>query len=220
MYSFRLCEILRHDFEAVERVVGEALFRRLAVEYLDAHPPSHPSVRHLGRRLAGFLETHALADRFPWLAELAQLEWARGEMIDGPDSEPVTPEALAAVAPERWPELRFGLVRAHQILRLDYPVHRVWMATREARPLPDTLEAEPTHLITWRQGITVNHRRISAEEAQLLNGFGEERTLAEIGLRLQQAAPDRDNGQFIATALRRWVPTGLLRTINQVSLNS
>ena len=39
------------------------------------------------------------------MAEIADLEKALADAFDGPDAAPLTIEALAALAPEAWPQL-------------------------------------------------------------------------------------------------------------------
>jgi len=48
--------VLREDFPRLSALLGPERFEELARDYLRSHPSEHPSVRHLGRAMAGFLE--------------------------------------------------------------------------------------------------------------------------------------------------------------------
>src|SRR5438128_4778207 len=96
-YSSRLLDVLREDFPRLSALLGRDGFEEIARDYLKSHPSEHPSVRHLGRAMAGFLEQRA--DLPPYLAELARLEWARIDVFDAPDAEPLAVDALRTVRP-------------------------------------------------------------------------------------------------------------------------
>ena len=55
-YFSRLLDVLREDFPRLSALLGPERFEELARDYLRSHPSEHPSVRHLGRAMAGFLE--------------------------------------------------------------------------------------------------------------------------------------------------------------------
>ena len=82
-YSARIEEALREDFGALAAALGGDAFHDLVLTYLMAHPPSRPSLREAGARLADHLATEPFAAIFgrvcPYAAELARLEWAMAE---------------------------------------------------------------------------------------------------------------------------------------------
>ena len=110
MYFVRIHDVLREELARTAAAVGDEAFHDLVTDYLQACPPSHPSLREAGARLPAFLATHALAVDRPWLAELARLERARLEVFDGPDAEPVSIASLREVPPERFGALRLHLI--------------------------------------------------------------------------------------------------------------
>ncbi|MCA9672690.1 MAG: putative DNA-binding domain-containing protein, partial [Myxococcales bacterium] len=211
---------LQNDFPALAAAVGPVLFERLARDYLSAHPSEHGSVRYVGRHVPRFVAESPLVERWPFLADLARLEHARGEMTDAPEPRqaPVTAQALAQLPAEAWAELRLSLVPAHQLLVLDYPVHRLWLSIKQsldaasaAKPAAERderetrLEAERAYVVTWRQGVTVYHRAIDAAEHAALSIFAAGGAFAELCEQLELADP-----AIIVGYLRRWVADGLV----------
>lgn len=220
MYFHRLLGVLRHDFPIVQAAAGKTAFHNLIVDYLAAHPSTDPSVRHLGRHLPGFVARHALADRLPFLGALAALEWARGDLIDAADATHLTSGELAALPPNAWPELRLALVPAHVLLRVDYPVHRLWQAAQRDETTPGQAHAlaellpelapEATCIAVWRQGFTVHHRVVDAEEMRALERLEGGAVLAELAESIEAAGALDDAGLALARWLRRWADLGLL----------
>jgi hypothetical protein len=157
MYFWRLYEVLREDFPKTHEALGED-FEALVRGYLVRHPSEHPSVRHLGARLADFLETDSAGRERPWLADLARLERARVDAFDAPDAVPIRASDLAAVPPEAWADLRFEMIPALDVLRSRWPIHDVWAA-----PLDSPAEHRAV-LRIWRQDFTVFHAALDEVE--------------------------------------------------------
>ncbi len=134
MYFYRLLECLGEDFPRVQAAVGGDRFHNLVTDYLLAHPSEQPSLRFLGRRLPRFLEAHALAREFPYLPDLARLDWARVEVFDAPDAVPLTRRALARLPEDRAGEARFTLIPAFELLPLEFDVVPIWRRLQEERP--------------------------------------------------------------------------------------
>ena len=132
MYFYRLLDCLAEDYPKVRAALGAAHFHNLVTDYLLRHPSEHPSLRHLGRHLPQFVASHPLAGGFPWLADLARLDWARADLFDAPDAPPLSRDALAALPQERAGEARFTMVPAFALLRFDHEVVRYWRALDDA----------------------------------------------------------------------------------------
>src|SRR5215510_4644800 len=102
MYCARLVEVLREDFPQVATVLGCERFEKVVRAYLACHPSTHPSLRYLGRHFAAFLETWPELPLFPFVSDLARLEWARLEVFDAPDAESLRVEHLQAFSADQW----------------------------------------------------------------------------------------------------------------------
>jgi hypothetical protein len=163
MYFYRLLDCLAEDFRCVRSVVGETRFHNLITDYLLAHPSTHPSLRFAGRHLPTLLETHPVSTDWPFLAELARLEWALLDAFDAADRVPLAAGALERVAPSAWPALRFALAPSVRLLDLRWAVHDVWAHVERGAPAPTPRHAAIT-LLVWRRDLRVFHRPIDAAE--------------------------------------------------------
>src|SRR5579885_297168 len=173
-YVARLREVLAEDFPRVAKLMGEQHFNRLVCEYLGTHPSTEPSVRHLGRTLAEFVR--GCGDLPAWLADLAALEWARGNAFDAPDDAPLTAARLAAIDPAQWPQLPMSAVRSLEVVNAQWPVHRLWLDDK-----PDGLEACATSIRVWRRpDFSVVHAPMDRYEAAAIAKLLKGATFAEI----------------------------------------
>jgi len=209
MYFYRLRDALQDDFSAVCAVVGEAHFHNLITDYLLVHAPSHFSLRHAGKHLPSFLASHASLARWPFLADLARLEWAILDAFDAPDAPVLMPEALSDVAPERWPAIRFRLTPSLCLLDVGWPVHEAWAHTRhEVRP------ADPpparTLLRVWRQNLRVYHCAITEAEHSALTAVTLGSAFAEVCDHIIACSGENPGTELAAALLREWLNDGLL----------
>lgn len=227
MYYLRLLETLRNDFDCIEYFVGTTAFEQLAADYLEAHPPSHYSLRYVGRHMMTFLERYQPLQQYGFLTELATFEWAIISSFDAPEHSTLTMEHVQQLPPETWAELSLQLSPSVQILSCHWPIDTIretWktQATKEdgstefissnaslTSGKPELPAQTRTHamdictLITWRPELDVQYRRLTTNEASLLPqlqhgiSFG---TLCE-----QCGTPEQAAG-----LLKRWIEDGLL----------
>lgn len=219
-YFARIHEVLQEDFGAAKAAVGADAFHDLAKLYLMAHPPCSFSLRFAGEKFPGFLAgpvVEPLIGRWPFVADLAALEWTLVDLFDAPDDRLLERSALGRIAAERWGELRFALVRAAQLLRLDWPVHglhEVWSegsvgGASEAQMLPP-IAPVPTAILVHRRRERVVYRAVGRLEElalSLLCGGVDFQTLCgsvstEVG--------ESEGPPFVLALLERWIGEELL----------
>jgi hypothetical protein len=211
MYYARLIEVLREDFPRVAAVLGCERFDRLVRAYLAHHPSTHPSLRYLGRHFAAFLAAWPEAVALPFLSDLARLEWARLEVFDAPDIEPLRVEHLHGFSPDEWPSLKFQLIPAFHALQSDWPVHEIWAAATDETSADRSCERrEKTAVRTWRGGFAVYHSKMDATEQAALTAVQAGEPFAEICATLAALVPMEEAAPVMGSLLLRWLEDGIL----------
>jgi Putative DNA-binding domain len=209
MYRARLVDVLREDFPRVLAVLGDEEFRALACRYLARHPSTHPSVRYVGRRLADFAAGDAALP--PFLGDLARLEWARVEVFDAPDAEPLRLSDLEALPAADWPTLRLQPIPACLVIECAWPVHEIWAAAGDpALGRAGGGRPEPSMIRVWREGWSVSHAAMGDIERRVFpllqrgEPFARLCAAGEGGLEPEAAARE------VGGLLMRWFEDGLL----------
>jgi len=205
-YFSRLLNVLREDFPRLSTLLGPERFEELARAYLRSHPSGHPSVRHLGRAMAGFVERRT--DLPPYLADLARLEWARIEVFDAADTVPLTADALRAVRAEDWPHIYLIPIPALQVFRASWPVHELWAGADAV-----CLAPAPTAIRVWRTGDrTVFHAAMDPRGTEALR-----RLIAGAPFVVVCEAfadvPPREAAEEMTALLARWVEDGIIARV-------
>jgi hypothetical protein len=140
-----LIGVVRARFPVVERLVGEEFFRAMARIFIEAHPPRSPALLEYGGDFIPFLPAFEPVADLPYLPDVARLEWLRNLAYHAADAAPLETAALAAVAPEDLPRLRFELHPSARLFASDYPAVSIWEAHAQdgdVAPLGEALGAE------------------------------------------------------------------------------
>jgi hypothetical protein len=208
-YFYRLLDCLKEDYPATLAVVGEPEFHNVVTSYLVQHPPTEPSVFHLGRDLANFLSSHPLQEHRPFLADLASLERALIDVFHGPDARPLTSAKMRAVAPADWPEL---MLRTHPALKI---VDCQWRVADVLRAFESGTEwskprSQAIAVLVWRRRSLVHYRELEPPEREALEVAAEGATFASICEALAPWFDDDDAAEGIKRIFTRWLADGLL----------
>jgi hypothetical protein len=158
---------LRTTFPTVERLLGSEFFAALAYAFAERHPPRSAIMARYGDALPGFLAQFAALADFPYLADVARLEYARVQAYHAADvvgfeldSEDAATAAL---------DLPVRLHPSVSIIPSSYPFHSIWQAqfNEDESAQPDW-RAETA--LVWRHGAfdTVEAMKIDEQELALI----------------------------------------------------
>ena len=215
MYFYRLQDCLKEDYPRLAAALGADRFHNLLTDYLLRHPSHHPSLRHLGRHLPGFVAAHPYASEFPYAADLARLEWARVEAFDAPDAAPLSRDDLARLPPDRAGEARLTFVPAFALLRFDHDVAGLWRDLQGGKdaahdPVPRTGTRRRTTVRVWRSDLIVYHQAVDEEEARCLDLLLAGEILGALCQQLAAGRSATKATERVGRLLQGWIDDGLL----------
>ncbi|MBI4411346.1 MAG: putative DNA-binding domain-containing protein [Deltaproteobacteria bacterium] len=167
MYFYRILDSLREDFPAVSKITGDAGFHSLITDYLIPHPSTSYTLRNAGKNLPEFLKTHPLGGKYPFLPDLACLEWLLIESFDAPDNPVLSATGLKAIPPDQWPRLIFKFVDSCHLMESGWPVGEIHRKVKERGKI-GPVKPSPNKLRIWRREFKVYTRLVDDEEYALL----------------------------------------------------
>ena len=174
-----LTDVLKETFPVVCRLVDERFFSYAAHEFIARHPPSKPSLAEYGAAFPGFLEGFPPTQQHVYLADVARFEWLMNAAAHASDTDALSPEAMAAFAPEEARRLTFRLHPSYGYLASPFPVDAIWRANRTC--VDDNaaidLDAGGVHIEVSRQGGDVVFRKAVAAEFAFRNTLARGETL-------------------------------------------
>jgi uncharacterized protein (UPF0276 family) len=128
-------------YPVIRQLVGEEFFGGLAQAYGRDHPSDSGDLNRFGAHFADFLRRFPHVADYPYLPDMATLEWTLHRAHYAPSEDGVTPQQMAALAPERIETARLALHPACALLASDWATIALWQAHQ-----PDSGVAFPAEL--------------------------------------------------------------------------
>ena len=199
-----LVNALAHTYPAVKAICGEGNFRVLAGTFVRAHPPARPELMNYGDGFAAFIAAHDAARRdFPFLPDLARLEWALNAAYFAADAPALTPDDLAAVPPERLGALRLALHPSARLVASEYPIHAIWLAAAADGGAPPDSPGDGEAVLVLRSSGPAEIFEIDAGETVFLGAIAAGAPLEKALAEAAAAATGFDPPAALAAALAR-----------------
>lgn len=173
-------EALRQVYPAVARFLGADYFTALAALFSSQHPPSSAVLHEYGANLAVFIEQFPPLADWPFLADVARLEWARLQAFHAADAQPLQLDGLGEEALHRLLDLRLQWHPSVTLLRSTYPLWVLWSGAE----LPHA-DWAGENVLVWRQGLHLMTRKVDDSSADLLEQLQHRRSFSEATLVLQ-----------------------------------
>jgi len=191
----------------IRQLLGDAFFSALARAYGMAHPSNSPDLNRFGSTFVQFLAGFEHVADYPYLPDMARLEWALHRAHYAPDAAAIGADALSRLSPQDFERARFALHPACTLLRSDWAVVPLWQAHQGGCGA-----GFPAHMAV-SSAAAVARPRWKAELAPLdAAAFAALRALADgetMGEALD-AAFDLDEQFDLNANLKQWIDLGLL----------
>ncbi|MES2347788.1 MAG: DUF692 family multinuclear iron-containing protein [Pseudomonadota bacterium] len=194
-------------YPVIRQLVGEEFFGGLAQAYGRAHPSDSGDLNRFGAHFATFLRHFPHVADYPYLPDMATLEWTLHRAHYAPSAEAVTPQQMAALSPEQIETARMQLHPACTLLASDWATIALWQAHQPNSGVEFPAElALPCHgLVTrpqWKTQVLPLDAASHAALSVLAAG-------GEFGAALD-AAFELDEAYDVAGNLRLWMDCALI----------
>ncbi|NGZ87720.1 MNIO family bufferin maturase [Duganella aceris] len=144
---------LANAYPVVLALVGEDFFGGLAQAFGRAHPSDSADLNHFGARFAAFLQDFPHVADYPYLPDMARLEWALHRAHYAPWADGVTAQQIAALPPDQIETARLRLHPACRLLASEWAVIPLWQAHQ-----PDSGVAFPAQMAAPSHGLVARPR--------------------------------------------------------------
>jgi uncharacterized protein len=192
-------------YPVVRQLVGEEFFSGLARAYGKACPSQDPDLNLVGARFAEFLTGFEHVAQYPYLPDMARLEWALHVSYHAPDLPFLNAADLAGLPPERIEAMALALHPATTLLQSKWSVPTLWLAHQPDGPaFPGEMAQECFALIVrpqWQPQLVELPAAAFAALSACARG-------ESFGAALD-AAFVLDENFDVATQLRRWLALGV-----------
>lgn len=134
-YFKRILDALKLTFPAVARALGNKKFQEVFVEYLVKHPSMSPNLDEAGEKVTEFLSSHKIRKVYPFLPDLAQLEWLVLESLYVDRFPPLDASRLKDISADQWIETRLILDPTVRLMKSAWTIEKAWKGRATVRPV-------------------------------------------------------------------------------------
>lgn len=157
-------------YPTLQQLLGEPSFAALAVALWHAHSPERGDLAHWGAALPDFIAAAASLASEPYLADVAQLEWAVHLAQTAADA-PAQASGLEALAGADPAAVTLVLRPGTVLCSSQFPIVSIWLAHRSHQserfvPVREALaRAAGEHALVWRDDMVPRVGAISRDDA-------------------------------------------------------
>lgn len=190
-------------YPVLRELVGAEFFGGLARAYGMAHPSEDADLNRFGATFAHFLEKCEQVAEYPYMPDMARLEWALHRAHFAADAEAT--DAADLGTPERLEASRFALHPACTLIASEWAVVQLWQAHQLGGIAFPEQMAEPSHALVARPKWKAELVAIGAAAHAALEKLVEGDTFGEA----LDAAIDIDAEFDVAANLGEWLRLGI-----------
>lgn len=213
-YRLRLLEALATSYPVMKIYLGHEQFEELGYKYIARYPSHFRSIRWFGDRLEFFLKDNAPYSNFPYLSELAKVEWTMTLVFDAPDSDVATVESLGAIPPESWVDMRLLIHPSARLVKVEWNIVPIWQAISKEETPTELLQSEqPINWIFWRKDLMNYYCSLTDDEASAIDAVLKGFSFGEICEVLCQWINEDDVAMRAASLLKGWLSASLIADI-------
>jgi hypothetical protein len=209
-YRLRIVEALSNAYPILKALLGDDLFEKVALGYVEQYPSTYRNMRWVGDQMASHLQL--TLPQYPIAAEMAQFEWALSLAFDAEDAPVLVLQDLAVIPPENWGDLRFKFHPAVQLLSPKYNVLLVWRALNVDEAPPKVTQINESYVV-WRKELSSHYRSLEHAEYAAIQQMMAGDSFAELCENLQENASEDAATMQAAQYLAAWLNEGLMTAL-------
>jgi hypothetical protein len=172
-YYARFEESLKETFEVIRIILGDDTFHALSMEYAEHYPSVDYNLSQAGSHFEDFLKTHALLQRFPFLPDLARLEWTVAQAFHAHDQTPLTSSDFSQLSLEDWDRTRLRFQHSLTLMSSPWPILTLW----KERQMASQIAHKTEHWLIVRLGLQVHLEGLNMVQYELLSNLKQGLTL-------------------------------------------
>ena len=208
-YLVRIREALAEVYEALRHVLGEDKFSGLCHAYVYRHPSFDYNLNFVGKKLPEFLESSLLTKSFPFLPDLARLEWLVWRAFHAFEEPALDSRQIAEIPMDDWEKTQIIFQPSVGLISSLWPILDIWRIRRDSSDkMSVDLTHRPQQILIGRRGDQVRCEGLDENQYRLLSGLLSGKSL---GVVCEELAGAADEQEFpIAAWFSEWVRDGLI----------
>ena len=199
---------LSAGFPVLQQLLGEQGFSLMSKDYLQSHPSESGDLADLGAHLPDFLQSYEPLLAYPYLSDVAQLEWLWQMAHMAEDRNAVRLEDLVTLGDEALLTSSVSFSPAVHLLACQYAAGSIWLAHQDEgdlRELTDEKINQPEYVLIARPQWRVLIQTLTHAQYQFLRSLQQGHSFEETFERMEQLELPVD----FSSDLPMWLALGI-----------
>lgn len=192
-----------------QRLLGKDQFNELVGEFAVFYPPQRIEVAFWARHFTNFIAHHTILSSFPYLCNLAGLEWEIYQLLlNMSATSRFELEKLAEVDVALQGRIVFQLSECTVLMETQYPIDEVWRIHESGTQEYEftDLPSGQFYLIIWQLDFGIFVEPLTHDEWLILKRISEEMCFQELWECLSQSHPTLDVGFILPRLIEQgWI---------------
>jgi len=211
MFQTRVIDSLIDDYPLTHQILEEEVFSSLCLSYIQRNPSRTYTLEKIGDNFAGFVaEQHSLLNSFPFVADLAQLEFALVKAFHADEPEVLTSNDMDPTAVDSWLMAKLSPVPSASLLCFAYDVNGLYSEylLDSFKPVQD-LPVQQSYVLIWKY-LDANWRlSLDSLSHQFLAKLFAGQTMAAAVDHLLTLEAEPEKLHQVFEAFRMWIAEGV-----------
>ncbi len=200
-----ITKTLAITYPVIQQVLGEEFFDGLARAYWQQTPSTSGNLHEFGASFSEFVAEFPHTREYPYLPDLARLEWAVFCAASLADPKPFDPSRLLQIPDTQQDQVRFDFAPGTTLIKSTYPIVQIWSIHQKDYAGSFQVEWDiPEAAWVIREGMQVHVEQLDQGNAAALDSLLSGETL----FNALEAAYAIDNKFDIQSALAHWIQSG------------
>ena len=190
-------EALRANYPAIARLLGDEMFDGVAADFWAEYPPRIPVLALYGDHFPEWLRGQSWTGEFPYLADVARIDWNYIEALFSPDRQALDMSQLHGLSD--WQALRLDLHPATRFDWLKTPAMSIWSAQREGFQGEHEFDWVAEGVLITRPDLEVHATRLEREAHHFLSDIRLGASIGDAALATAALYPETEMGSLFTT---------------------
>lgn len=166
-YNVRLQSVLNEHFVSVWKILGDDLFFEVGKAYIKSHPSPFYDLGLYGEKFASFLKDHEVTTEFPFLPELAEIEYHFQDFFHAQVPPALNPVEMANIQTEQ--SLGLEMSPLLKIYQSKHPLLEIWdLPNHESKTLNDIEWSDSFFVLYKNQELKIKTHLLTSAQLQML----------------------------------------------------